>query len=108
MARKAVHSLPPLAARARFDDGGLAITQPAALANLAGGLIRADLMERSKEHHTDPTSAIGQSRGVQLYTRRWQALLATSRRRVLLGEVLAGPEQDPDEGDDEASAQPHD
>lgn len=36
----------------------------------------------------------GRSKGVQPYIRRWQALWATSGRRVLLGEVLAKPDPD--------------
>lgn len=69
LARKAMHSLPPLAACVRIDERGLAIAQPKAPADLAGALVRADMSERTHERPNDAAAATGQPRGAQPYIR---------------------------------------
>lgn len=100
MARKAVHSLPPLSVCVRIDTCGVAIAQPRALAELAGALVRADLMERTAGRAGDAAAAGGKPRGVQAYIRRWQGLWASA-------EVLAEPDGDLDDAAGAAPRQPH-
>lgn len=88
----AVKTYPPLAAFVRIHHTCVPLTQPDALATVAAAVIRADLAARNRDEATPHGSGKQPRRTFPGYLRRWQALWATPRRRVLLGEATAEPD----------------